>query len=197
LGCAITGGAFNQSAYPQFPARYFEKYFFVDWCKGWIHVLDPATGAVGGFATGLFGEPSQTAGIEFSPVGTLYFMRTFNGDIFKITYLGPREPQGAISASPNPILVTDGTGRGITKVSFTSRWVSAVEVHELPNGPLFAERSAPQAPCYRKWVVDGTTFYFQNVSNGLPLTSANTGSVVVHVIEGLNVIEGSSTKAGS
>jgi glucose/arabinose dehydrogenase len=188
LGCAITGGAFNQSAYPQFPARYFEKYFFVDWCKGWIHVLDPATGAVGGFATGLFGEPSQTAGIAFSPDGTLYFMRTFNGDIFKITYVGPREPQGSISASPNPILVTDGTGRGITKVSFTSRWVSAVEVHvNSPNGPLFARTAGGRSgsAVTGKWVVDGTTFYFQNVSNGLPLTSANTlGSVVVHVIEG-------------
>jgi len=199
LGCAITGGAFNQSAYPQFPARYFEKYFFVDWCKAWIHTLDPATGAVGGFATGLFGEPSQTAGIAFSPDGALYFFRTFSSDIFKITYSGPREPQGSVAASPNPILVTDGTGRGITKVSFTSRWVSAVEVHvNSPDGPLFARTAGGHSgsAVTGKWVVDGTTFYFQNVSNGLPLTSANTlASVVVHVIDGTSsVIEGPSTQ---
>jgi len=200
LGCAITGAAFNQSAYPQFPARYFEKYFFLDWCKAWIHTLDPATGTVGGFATGLSPEPSQTATIAFSPDGALYYMRVWTenavGAIFKITYLGPREPQGAISASPNPILVTDGTGRGVTKISFTSRWVSAVEIHvNSPNGDLFV-RSGSGTGSYSaltgKWVVDGTTFYLQNVSNGLPLTSANTlGSVVVHVVEG------PSTKAGS
>ena len=190
FGTAITGGAFNQSASPQFPPQYFQKYFFIDWSKAWIHILDPATGAVSGFATGLCNEPSQTATIAFSPDGALYYLRVWDdsglaGGIFKITYLGPsQQPQGAIAASPNPILVTDGTGAGITTVSWVSRWVSAVEVHlNSPSGSLFVRTGAGNGSAVTgKWVVNGTRFYLQNVSDGLPLTSANTlGSIVVNV----------------
>jgi glucose/arabinose dehydrogenase len=191
LGCAITGGAFYEPVSPQFPSNYFGKYFFIDWCKAWIHILDPATGAVSGFATEICNTPSNTAVITVSPDGALYFMRVFDdnadfGAIFKITWAPPTgtQPQASISASPNPISVTDGTGIGITTVSWTSSGVSAVEVHvNSPSGPLFARSGAGSfSSVTAKWVVNGTTFYLQNVSSGLPLTAANTlGSVVVNV----------------
>ncbi|HYO84696.1 MAG TPA: PQQ-dependent sugar dehydrogenase [Bryobacteraceae bacterium] len=52
VGCSITGGAFYNPAVARFPANYVGKYFFGDFCSGWIRVLDPATRTASGFATG-------------------------------------------------------------------------------------------------------------------------------------------------
>jgi glucose/arabinose dehydrogenase len=51
-GCAITGGTFYNPPKPNFPSGYIGKYFFGDYCSGWIRYLDTATSTVAGFATG-------------------------------------------------------------------------------------------------------------------------------------------------
>jgi glucose/arabinose dehydrogenase len=91
-------------------------------------------------------------------------------------------PTGSISASPNPVQVCDGTGKGVTTVTWSSSAVSSAEVHiGSPSGALFS-RQAKGSLQTGKWVAEGTTFYLQNTSGGLPLTSANTlASVVAHV----------------
>jgi len=43
-GCAITGGVFYDPTTVQFPTSYVGKYFFADYCNGWMRKLDPATG---------------------------------------------------------------------------------------------------------------------------------------------------------
>jgi hypothetical protein len=58
--------------------------------------------------------------------------------------------------------------------------INKVEVHlDAPDGPLFA-RSGPGIFSQEtgQWVRDGSTFYLQNVSMGLPLTSENTIAAV-------------------
>ena len=48
-------------------------------------------------------------------------------------------PLGSISANPNPINVTDGTGIGATALSWNSSGTTAVELHiNSPSGPLLA-----------------------------------------------------------
>ncbi len=93
------------------------------------------------------------------------------------TALGCR---GTIVANPNPILVCDGTGRGQTTISWTSSGPTAVEIHiGSPGGGLFAASSGgSSAAATGNWVTEGTTFYLQDVSGGLPLTSANTVAIV-------------------
>lgn len=83
---------------------------------------------------------------------------------------------GTLSASPNPIQVCDNSGVGTTTLSWNSSGTSAVEVHiGSPSGPLFVlSSSGSNSAATGKWVSNNTTFYLQNVSNGLPLTSANT-----------------------
>ena len=51
--CAITGGAFYSPLTVRFPSDYSSDYFFADYCAGWIRKLDPATGSVVTFATGI------------------------------------------------------------------------------------------------------------------------------------------------
>ena len=40
-GCAITGGAFYNPSVQNFPASYNGKFFFADYCTGWIRQYDP------------------------------------------------------------------------------------------------------------------------------------------------------------
>ena len=84
-------------------------------------------------------------------------------------------PSGFITAEPNPFRPDSG-GLGQTTLSWLAHGTSKVEVHiDAPNGPLLARRGPGRhSEATGQWVRDGTTFYLQNVSKGLPLTAENT-----------------------
>ena len=69
-GCAITGGTFYNPTTVLFPQEYEGDYFFADFCNGWIRRIDPSTGAVSGFATGL----ERPIDLELSKAGKLYYL---------------------------------------------------------------------------------------------------------------------------
>jgi SAM-dependent methyltransferase len=88
-------------------------------------------------------------------------------------------PMGLITAEPNPFR-PDSQGLGQTTLSWLAHGTSKVEVHvDAPDGLLFA-RCGPgrHSQATDQWVRDGTTFYLQNVSKGLPLTAENTIATV-------------------
>ena len=88
-------------------------------------------------------------------------------------------PTGLITAEPNPFR-PDSEGLGQTTLSWLAHGTSKVEVRvNAPDGPLLARlgpgrHSQPTG----QWVRDGTTFYLQNVSKGLPLVAENTIATV-------------------
>ncbi|PYS67055.1 MAG: hypothetical protein DMF73_20220 [Acidobacteria bacterium] len=80
-----------------------------------------------------------------------------------------------ITADPNPIQVCDGSGAGVTKLTWTSVGFGVVEVHvNSPNGDLLARTGANGTATTAKWVTDGMIFYLQDVSGGKSLTPENT-----------------------
>ena len=84
-----------------------------------------------------------------------------------------------ITAVPNPIRVCDGTGLGVTKLSWTSVGPDTVEVHvSSPDGELFARTIPTGTSETAKWVADGMIFFLQDVSGGKPLTPENTLATV-------------------
>jgi glucose/arabinose dehydrogenase len=84
-GCSITGGAFYNPQTLQYPKEYVGDYFFAEFCGGWIRRLDPATGQVTAFATGL----ERPVDLEVSHAGGLYYLsRPTTGMVGKITYTG-------------------------------------------------------------------------------------------------------------
>ena len=89
----------------------------------------------------------------------------------------------SFAATPNPANVCDGTGLTSTSLSWSFPAASVVEIHlGSPSGPLFARGGSTGTAQTGKWVSDGMLFVAQNVTGGLPLTSANTlGSVTVRV----------------
>jgi SAM-dependent methyltransferase len=88
-------------------------------------------------------------------------------------------PVGLITAEPNPFR-PDSQGVGQTTLSWLAHGASKVEVRlNAPDGPLFARHGPGRhSQPTGQWVRDGTTFYLQNVSKGLPLIAENTIATV-------------------
>jgi hypothetical protein len=115
---------------------------------------------------------------------TFYLQNTSNGlplnsanTLATVTLIG-----GTIALDPNPI--HDSSGLGVTTVSWNSSGASDVEVHiNSPSGPTFALWGpGPGFEVTGRWVSNGMKFYLQDVSNGRPLTSANTLAVATAVV---------------
>ena len=112
--CAITGGAFYNPTTPTFPAQFIGKYFFADFCAGWIKTLDPlnppATGAAVDFATGL----NLPVDIQVANDGSLYYLARGNNSVFRVQFAGGVAPTLAI----NDLNITEGAS-GTSVANFT------------------------------------------------------------------------------
>ena len=81
-GCAITGGAFYSPTTPNFPSSYVGKYFFGDYCSGFIRMLNPATTQATDFITGA----SQPVDIQVGDDGSLYYLARGTSSVMKVRY---------------------------------------------------------------------------------------------------------------
>ncbi|HEX5749168.1 MAG TPA: PQQ-dependent sugar dehydrogenase [Archangium sp.] len=86
-GCAITAGVFYNPAQRQFPPEYTGRYFFSDYCNGWIRTYDPGSGAVAVFATGL----SAPVDLDVGPDGSLYYLDRAEDAVRRIRYSASNE----------------------------------------------------------------------------------------------------------
>src|SRR5215212_4563941 len=70
-GCSITGGAFYDptTATTSF-ASYQGKYFYTDFCSGWIRVFDPSSKTDSAFASGIV----KPVDLEVGDNGSLYYL---------------------------------------------------------------------------------------------------------------------------
>jgi glucose/arabinose dehydrogenase len=85
IGCAISGGAFYNPPVITYPSNYVGKYFYGDYCGGWIRRFDPGTNTAQDFATGL----SSPVDLHIGPDGNLYYLaRGGGGVVLKIVYSG-------------------------------------------------------------------------------------------------------------
>ncbi|MCU1268004.1 MAG: glucose/sorbosone dehydrogenase [Acidobacteria bacterium] len=93
VGCAITGGAFYNPTSVQFPSDYAGKYFFAEFCGGWIRRFDPATGTATAFATGI----NSPVDLIVTADGSLYYLARGVGAVFRVQYTAPTSNNGVIS----------------------------------------------------------------------------------------------------
>lgn len=111
-GCAITGGAFYNPATVQFPSTYVGKYFFADFCSGWVRTLDPANipsptnpSSAPGFISGL----ANPVDLKVTPAGSLLILTRGNGSVIEIKY--PAPPVGPTIAHPSSTRIVNGNLR--------------------------------------------------------------------------------------
>ena len=83
-----------------------------------------------------------------------------------------------LTANPQ-VIQSDGSGLGVTEVSWQAPDGMAIEVHvDSPDGPMVAAATTSGRAKTDKWVRDGTEFFLQNVTGGKPLTRSNTLATV-------------------
>lgn len=117
IGCAVIGATFYNPQQLQFPPQYLGKYFFGDYCAGYLKVLDPESGEImETFATGI----ERPISLLTAPDGSLYYLErrglgggsqldntsTSNGVLWRIFFTGSGAP--FVSSHPSPILVSAG-----------------------------------------------------------------------------------------
>jgi glucose/arabinose dehydrogenase len=104
-GCAITGGAFYNPSTVQFPSTYVGRYFFGDFCSGWIRTFTPSSGATAGFATGL----SSVVDIKVRTDGTLWYLQRGGspaGQVRRVRFAQNQPP--TITQHPSNLTVAAG-----------------------------------------------------------------------------------------
>lgn len=107
-GCAITGGAVYNPGPAPYPSDYMGKYFFADYCSGWIKRFDPATAAVVYFALGI----NAPVDLQVGPDGLLYYLARGIGAVYKVQFNGNQAPQ--ITSHPQSKTVGVGQSASFT-----------------------------------------------------------------------------------
>jgi glucose/arabinose dehydrogenase len=103
--CAIVGSAFYNPTSATFPSTYIGKYFFGDYCAGWIRTIDPSSKAVGpDFVSGL--GVNNLVDIKVASDGTLLYLGRSGGKLMRVSYTGSNAP--AITQQPQPQTVPAG-----------------------------------------------------------------------------------------
>ncbi len=106
-GCAITGGAFYNPTTANFPAEYVGKYFYAEFCSGWIRRFDPAAGTATAFATGI----SNPVDLIVTSDGSLYYLARGSGSVFRVRFNGPTATFGDVTGR-----ITTGNGSAVSGV---------------------------------------------------------------------------------
>jgi glucose/arabinose dehydrogenase len=101
-GCAITGGAFYDPETQDFPDSFLGKYFFADFCSGWIRLFDPAAGTASAFASAI----SSPVDLQVAADGSLYYLERGTGSVWKVESTANEAPQ--ITSHPASVTVSAG-----------------------------------------------------------------------------------------
>jgi glucose/arabinose dehydrogenase len=144
-GCAITGGAFYNPVTTQFPTTYVGKYFFADFCSGWIRLLDPATNTATGFATGI----NSPVDLRVAADGSLYYLARGVGTVIRIQY-PPNQQPPSITTPPSNQNVNEGqpatfsvTAAGTAPLAY--QWQRNTANISGANSPAYTISSATPA----------------------------------------------------
>jgi glucose/arabinose dehydrogenase len=106
-GCAITGGAFYNPPTATFPSSFVGKYFYADFCSGFIRVFDPAAGTDAAFATGV----SSPVDLKVGNDGSLYYLARGAGTVGRIRPSGASQPP---QITTHPQSQTRAVGQSVT-----------------------------------------------------------------------------------
>ncbi|HYY58642.1 MAG TPA: PQQ-dependent sugar dehydrogenase, partial [Pyrinomonadaceae bacterium] len=172
-GCAITGGAFYNPPIAQFPSGYTGKYFFADFCSGWIRRLDPATNTSTGFATGI----ASPVDLQVAADGSLYYLARGAGAVFQIQYTVNQTP---------PTITTHPSNRTVAVGQTATFSVSATGSAPLSyqwqkNGVNIAGATSPSFTTPPVSASDNGAQFRCVVSNSFGSATSNSATLTVTV----------------
>lgn len=110
-----------------------------------------------------------------------------SGAVLGFTHVSVLSGPATLSLSPDPIVVTDGTGMGSTLVSFNAPGIPSTSIYA--NGHLVCNGGGSGVCSTGNWVNDGMTFTL--VDSGTGVTLASTSASVHPVGPGCSALDSS------
>ena len=185
VGCAITGLTTYNPPTVRFPSDYVGKVFFADYCEGYIHILDPATGQVTGtFVTGI----DRPVALATSPDGYFYYLAraglgggsqqdntsTWNGSLNKVSFFDSGLPYISIQSTGAFVPVGEAVTFEVDAVGqkpLTYSWYR--------NGKLLAGTNQNQYSLSSPALADNGATFYCIISNALGADTSATMSLRV------------------
>ncbi len=201
--CSITGGTFYNPSVQHFPAQYENKYFFLDYCAGWMRYIDPANNyAVSNFATGI----DRGLDLMVDHQGNLYYLArggigggsdadntsSNEGELWRITYTGsgnvaitvhPQDKQVAAGSSVTFVTSASGAaplsyqwrrnGVDIPNANSSSYTISKAELSD--NGAKFSVRVSNNSSSQIS--TEATLSVFNNTAPVVQIVSPEEGTL--------------------
>lgn len=177
-GCSVIGAAFYNPSLPSFPPAYHGKFFFADYCQGYIRCLDPSAGTVIPFTTGI----NRPLAFAINHAGNMYYLQragigggspedntsTANGSLWKITYNGSGAP--FIGKQPQPFTAVAGESAHFSILAFGQ---APLNYQWYKNG-VPVGGNAPQLEISNVLPADNGALIRCEVSNGLGTAVSET-----------------------
>ncbi|MBC8025682.1 MAG: PQQ-dependent sugar dehydrogenase, partial [Steroidobacteraceae bacterium] len=133
--CAITGAAFYRPLTNSFPAEYTGRFFFGDFCGGFIRMLSPPDyAASAGFATGI----GSLVDIQVHTDGSLWYLARGGGEVFRVQFTAATAP----SISTQPANVTLAAGQ-VASFSVAASGSAPLAYQWQRNGANIAGATSP------------------------------------------------------
>jgi glucose/arabinose dehydrogenase len=169
--CAITGAAFYRPTTSTFPAEYAGRYFFGDYCGGFIRMLSPPDHATStGFATGI----SSLVDIQVSSDGSLWYLARGNGgEVFRVQFTANTAP----SISSHPANVTVAAGQAAS-FSVAASGTAPLGYQWQRNGANIAGATSPTYSLTTSAADNGAMFRAV-VSNAAGSVTSNAATLTV------------------
>jgi glucose/arabinose dehydrogenase len=168
--CAITGAAFYRPVTATFPAEYAGRYFFGDYCGGFIRTLSPPDYTTSqGFATGI----SSLVDIAVHQDGSLYYLARGGGELFRVQFTANTAP--SISAHPASVTVAAGQSASF---SVTASGTAPLTYQWQRNGVNIAGATS-SSYTFTTTAADNGALYRAVVSNAAGTVISNSATLTV------------------
>jgi glucose/arabinose dehydrogenase len=169
--CAITGAAFYRPVTANFPAEYAGRYFFGDFCGGFIRMLSPPNFATSaGFATGI----SSLVDIQVAPDGALYYLARGGGEVFRVLFTANSAP--SITSHPTSVTVSAGQPASFT---VAASGTAPLRYQWQRNGANIANATSPTFTLPSTTTADNGAMFRAVVSNDFGSVTSNAATLTV------------------
>ncbi|MCU1266602.1 MAG: hypothetical protein JWM21_2920 [Acidobacteria bacterium] len=187
-GCAIVGAAFYNPPTSQFPADYTGKYFFADFCSGWIRRFDPTTNTATDFAAGVL----SPADLAVATDGSLYYLARSGGTVYRIQY--NQQTGGVFQFSAPGYSVNESQTSSLITVMRTGDTSTAASVNYSTSDGTASDRSDYTAALGRlnfaagetshtfKILISDDVYLEGDETVNLALTNVITGATVANSV---------------
>ncbi len=169
--CAIVGAAFYRPVTQTFPSGHAGRYFFGDFCGGFIRMLSPPNyDSSAGFATGI----SSLVDIQVAADGALWYLARGGGEVFRVQFTGAVAP--TITSHPSNVTVAAGQSASFTVAAsgtapLTYQWQR--------NGQVIPSATSPTLTLPSTTTADNGALFRAMVSNSAGSVLSNQATLTV------------------